>query len=1253
MASLASSVAAQELAARGDTKPVTKVNVGGPRLHYAPDHAHNASHDLTNMSLAQKTLVSMRQQGFFPKAFPSPKFPDLALLSPRMPPSPWSMQAPPRSPRSPGLTELTMSPGPSILLKPTNYGARSPSPAFLPTVQTPQQPFQKQQAPTQQKKKQKTRSAVPSVLLRSLGITAESLAPSSSTTSAEMNRILQASPSSPTPLLANKDGNSAENEAEEPSLTPILDLGIDFGSDPAFQKALELQNDFVSSPMTPAPLTPAPLTPASAAEASSSMAALFMALSPVSAYSSPPPSAALLSTPSFRKSLLPTPPPSAGLPPPPTRVPLTKQPSNASIQSKVSQGSSHSARSFHSAASATPSKGRAGQVSIDMPPVQDDEASFRPLSLGLKRSGRESQSTFNNILGSLRRVPSGSDAIDLETGSLTMTSSDSRSFSSDALSHASSQTSFDVDSSSTSFGKASVVSAGIVPPMPPMPISVLSPGKKAQAQAMESIAPANTAYGRASRKRASTLGALDYPTIVIPDLMHPRAAPVPQIKMEQQMPQVEPIQVQQVGLTNMRAHSTDALPLKSGQSSPMNFASPYHRALYPDPPLDDGHLSPGIPPNSPLLSQFSPKMLDASPSLSPKPSFTESVKARFSLSRKSATSSPANTPRLGDAEQFPVPQAEGSAQKLAPASDAVAKQNGASPTIMFNGEPTEPTRPLRLRKPVGAKASPQLASSSKAPEASPSPIMQNDRWATEPTNSPTPDIFSPLVPDSEAALTPKGERIDFAKFAETSSWREPAEGARSPLEEVGDRMSMELTGLSAAAMAQSRQALPSPLQKNFTAALSPVEDVPTPKPRVMSSFDFDTDYTTHRDSMISVAASTISIASNSTCMTDSVGEDLELAADRRVKLLASVQQNLLKAQAKDAKRESKTAARARISHMPHSSSLKNIPEELKGGVKTLGLGLFEEEEEEEVVDNKATLAPVANQPMAPLTPPLTPVDATSSAKTSGHVQTPSTSSTASSTSSIPISRSRQRSLRGTLAPIDVNAANRGHVSPSLLTPERPIRGDGGSSPSPSLGLRKLNLASSSTVGDGSPMKRFERSALSPNSAPLRSPSPAYVTGQSGRHNEEGRASRSITYRQGGVLPTISSKGAFETSRPAYAHSELSHSESNGSMASSLGSFSSRMGHFPSPVKSSFGNGMSRMPGIRPIVANTRGHSASNSVYSNASTTSMSYGPSSASSTNTSFHNARLGYKTTDLSATAGKPSLDVPDRAELVSALAL
>ncbi len=146
-------------------KSISTDDIGEPRLNYAPERAHNAPHHLRKMSLAQKTVVSMRQQGFFPlKPFPSPKFPQAALLSPRMQPPVSADLPPPLTPKSPGLTELTMSPGPSILLKPIAYGKSpklpSPSPSKGSIKETKRESL----------KKKITRSAVPSVLLRSLGV---------------------------------------------------------------------------------------------------------------------------------------------------------------------------------------------------------------------------------------------------------------------------------------------------------------------------------------------------------------------------------------------------------------------------------------------------------------------------------------------------------------------------------------------------------------------------------------------------------------------------------------------------------------------------------------------------------------------------------------------------------------------------------------------------------------------------------------------------------------------------------------------------------------------------------------------------------------------------------------------------------------------------------------------------------------------------------------------------------------------------
>ncbi|PWY97262.1 hypothetical protein BCV70DRAFT_69556 [Testicularia cyperi] len=1375
--------AAQIYAARVARKSLATEDVSEPYLNHAPDVAHNAIHNLKAMSLAQKTLVSMRQQGFLPKAAsPSPKLPDAALLSPRMPPSIASPnpQAPPRSPRSPGLTELTMSPGPSILLLPIKYGkspSLSPNMAIADIHKKPA--AQQKQQQQEQKKKKQTRSNIPSMLLRSLGVLPDLSNNSAATQTTDQSETPDGD-AIPMASLGSQGSASpmqnAKDAADEDSLTPILDLGIDFGDDGDFQKSLRFQDTFDAALANDSGMkdsdashkqqqditTTKPKKP----EVPSGMAALWKALSPVSASSSPPPSTTLLpyasSHTSSTRSYLPTPPPSAGLPPAPSSSSMSKQPSNISLQSKLSHSTLRSGTGSAASRSVSPASGpgRVDQVAIDMPAFAAANAEaasssgFRPLSLGLNLSGSASQGTLMNMLGSLRKVSLSSrdDSLDLESanGSTTLGSSTSRSLSSEAISLSSSQTSFDSEST-TSFGKANLIPAASVPPLPPMPVSLLRTPEEASKIVTETNFPSaneDQAEGASapiaiasvsSRKRASTLGALDRPKIQLPDLMHPRAAPLPP-KSAQQVPSVDAMQVQRASIMNLKSQSTDSLPLKAGSGAALNFTSPYHRALFPDPPLNENVLPFCLPPNSPILAQFG-----TSPSASPKPSFTDTVRARLSLSRKSFTSSPGfnsrdNTPRLSAIDLFPKPNSDllktldhfsTTDSKPQDASSPIIAQNDSSrplqhhkvkqlassslrpatspvigqqksPTIMFNGEMVEPTRPLRLNKPGSAGGrlggSPQLLRA----EASPSPIMQLDRWASESSNSHGSDLpvasaaeghsaglVSPLVADSEGMLSPLGERIDFTKFdaatARSDSWMDSPEEACSPLDRVESRLSIQ-QGAGNGLMTTTNGSmldkpvsnittkvgvapLPSPLQESFTAVSSPstpMEEMATPRPgsnqyasgRESHLTDEELEYLSHRDSVLSVAASTISMASNSTCMTDSVGDDLELAADRRARLLASVQQNLAKAQAKDAKRESRAADRvrksymSRISHASHSSqssgmskssSLRNIPEELSDGSQTMGLGLFEEADEEEMAQQEEQDQLQRQQqmprPADPLTPPLTPVDASIHAKNgsrpSQHGQTPSTSSASSLGSSYSAGHYRQQQQqrmgqsKAGLAPLDVAAANR--LSPS--------RTSGVTSPASSLKLRPLSLAASSTVG-GSPMKRFEQPAFSPAlSANIPSPSPAHVAAPNermGRYNEEGRSSRSTTYRQGGVLPTISSKGALDTGRAHHVEPSLTHSDSTtsmGSMMSSLGSFSSRMSHFPSPIRSSFSNNSTtKITGMRPLTASSReesytGLAASQSLYSTASSGSMSSG------------GGRLGYKSTELST---RPSADEP-----------
>jgi hypothetical protein len=495
-------------------------------------------------------------------------------------------------------------------------------------------------------------------------------------------------------------------------------------------------------------------------------------------------------------------------------------------------------------------------------------------------------------------------------------------------------------------------------------------------------------------------------------------------------------------------------------------------------------------------------------------------------------------------------------------------------------------------------------------------------------------IFSPLVDGMDGGASPSGERIEFG--VSEPQW---TENASSPLEQTEAASPAGTPSVQTPATADDLD--------------SPAMDRSTPRPNSSSDAgafaedEEELEYLSHRDSMISVAASTISMMSNSTCMSDSMGDEIDMAADRRAKLLASVQQNVAKAKAKDAKRESHAATRFRKSHMSHmsqmsqSSSLRNIPEELSGGASTMGLGLFESEEEDANDEEKENLADSPqghgrkkpenlvlmpqhdSRLIGPLTPPLTPIDATAGQKQSRHVPTPSTSSASSMSSAASVPR-RMKPSRGRLAPLDVGAANR-------LSPSATEQGRGGASSPSSLKLRPLSLAASLHSGDSSPMKRFERPAFSPAlSANIPSPGPVHMSAmneRSGRYNEEGRASRSVTYRQGGVLPTVNSKGALDTGRAGHAEPSLTHSDSStsmGSMASSLGSFS-RMGHFPSPVRASFSNqGLGKAMGMRPMM-----------IGRNSNQVDMPELSSSASSHSfASSTGGRLGYKTSDLSVTA-------------------
>lgn len=1261
-ASPAPSSAAAIYAQHIKAKSISTEDISEPHLSFAPERAHNAPHDLTKMSLAQRTALTMRQHTFFPaKPFASPKLPKTALLSPRMPPhvsSDWPSPRTPHTPKSPGLTELTMSPGPSILLKPMVYGKspRIPSPS----------PSKASVSGNMDEKKKLTRSAVPSMLLRSLGVLPD---PSAS--------------SEPKEVLADIEMQTQRDakDAQEPSLTPILDLGIDFGNDESFEQSLHLRSDFSfdqhnialgltssTSALQPQQAQKPPMSPG--------MQSLIEALSPAQPEtatlpdfrSSPSTKSTALPLSASARAHVPTPPPSAALPPAPTSASMHKMPSNSSLQSKASKATASSAPdSFHSAT------GSIGMLCLNMDTAdavsstsrgsQDDEEeevllSYRPLSLGLGPAKSPSQNTFTNILNHLRR-PSRSSEVDIEAGrpsideSFTSQSLTNRSLSSDAMSHSSSQTS--VDEANTSIGKANVVPAASIPPLPPMPVSVL---KTAQDKTPQASFPAVFADEESdavtsvqTRKRASTLGALDRPRLDMDGLMHPRAAPLPpsdgmSAKMASPSINIESVEVNRASLTNLKSKSSDHLPLPgTPKAASMNFQSPYHRALMPDPPMDDAHLSPGLGKDSPILAQLSPKMRGNSPSLSPKPRFTESLKAR--LGRKSPTSSPnlaaKNSTPLMTSSPSPKPNGDHSQNvtgseavdgadvtpKIKPSQPAKAATRPAtspllgqqqtnevglgfsSPAILFNGQEFEPTKPLRFKKPTSAEGRPGGSPQSVYSAASPSPMLHAGQWGATPTmnqrdgaTSPAEAFFSPLVQDS-----PSGEHIEFGIASSPSICSTPAAPALTL---------QQLPATGAATSPEMGDATPRPNTSSDSGALADEEE--------------DLEHFSYRDSVVSVAASTISIMSNSTCRSDSMGEDLDLAADRRAKLLASVQENVAKAKAKDDKRDSQAAQRFRKSQMSQTSSLRNIPEEVSGGVQTMGLGLFEseeepeEEEEREMLEdspksasssqgygrrkpNNLVLMPHSDSRLTePLTPPLTPVDA----KQSRHAPNPSTSSASSFSSSGSVPR-RMRPSRGRLAPLDTNAANR-------LSPYGEQR-DGASSPS-SLKLRPLSLAASLHGGDGSPMKRFDRPAFSPSlSASIASPSPAHHHDRSSRFNDEGRGSRSTTYRQGGVLPTVSSKGALETGRAGHAEPSLTHSDSTtsmGSVASSLGSFS-RMGHFPSPVKSSFGyhtNGLGKAMGMRQTLG-SRG-----SIMSDAPDMATSPIP------------GRLAYKTNDLSVTA-------------------
>ncbi len=687
----------------------------------------------------------------------------------------------------------------------------------------------------------------------------------------------------------------------------------------------------------------------------------------------------------------------------------------------ASTSTSGSAPSINSSAADTyhSATGSIGQLCIDMPPIDaapsgyltaedTSDSAFRPLSLGLGPAKSPSQDTFSKILGGLRKTTSRDTDIDLEAANSSVyASSSARSYSSDALSHSSSQTSMDIEAN-TSIGKANIVPAASVPPLPPMPLSLLKQAedKTPQAKSTEvfadgaDLAEADAEVLRKPRKRASTLGALDRPKLTMLTscilALHPcrlgwhvgqdrraydqcRARPSPTRWTDEAQGQVE---------RSPPSSTQESQKPQPGRDELYECLPPH---FDPDPPMDGAHLSPGLGADSPILAQLSPKILGNSPSLSPKPSFADNLKARLSL--KSLTSSPglgsrSSTPRLSTINQFPKPTGNGqtfgqseegtevvdqavnaaettpkltssksgkvkqvASEAVRPATSPMLGQPdqeaglGFSPAILFNGQEIEPTRPLRFKKPSSAGGRLGGSPASMYSPASPSPRLHAGGWGTTAADndranaaSPSDALFSPLITDE--ATSPSGERIEFGTAMSPAAW---TDADHTPLQET--------TNAFATPVAPQSPLLDMP---SISARDSPQLDQATPRPNssdagALADIEDDLDYLSHRDSMLSVAASTISIMSNSTCMSDSVGEELDLAADRRAKLLASVQQNAVKAQVKEAKRDSHAANRYRksqMSQMSQSSSLRNIPEELSGGVQTMGLGLFESEEEE-------------------------------------------------------------------------------------------------------------------------------------------------------------------------------------------------------------------------------------------------------------------------------------------------------------------
>ncbi|PWN54425.1 hypothetical protein IE53DRAFT_365477 [Violaceomyces palustris] len=729
---------------------------------------------------------------------------------------------------------------------------------------------------------------------------------------------------------------------------------------------------------------------------------------------------------------------------------------------------------YHSAASGPDTPNTAPKVptmhtSIAMPdsptrPREADRSSFarateeligfRPLSLGLTLASSSSTSLGSNLFKNVRRslfseTAEKNNLSDIESGS-SHAGDSSRDWTSpeDEPSPPSSSTSLEFDDE-MSISKASIVPVGSLPPLPPLPVHLRRSGEESTASSPSPVKkdgikliPARTEI--ITRDRASTFGAGSKGAM---DVVVSMTEKIPALPSKAGSQQTRPavLQISNVQLPASTAEKIaferDIQEKSRKMGNAMSFMTPFHHAIFPDvlepePKQSVDSLAPHSA-QSPILAQIGA-------SGSPRPSFTDSLKARLSFSSRKNSfvgQSPVPTPstptpmgsRLTTPQQlfldkFPKPSLsraqEDNASLASTSFDHPATEQWAvntSDTEDEDGDDTSfPAVAVRglissaaprkapaiglgftdvgttqFRHPYVKRSSILEAAVSSQPAGRDSsqsnntlnrasPIMQSDKWAREEIDV---GIAAPKASLDVDRNSSHGERIDFEALNASLSRRSSTRAAMSPLsvveQEIG-RASMESPRIPQGDRLSPRTGLDFP---RFS----------SPKNHSFRQSTWSARLSTHSQGLASPrsdgGADTISISSS--CMTgctDAMGDGLELAVDRRAKLLASVQQNAARDKARDDRSSRRTSRSRRTSIRRSEQGAQQQQQQQANNFATnsslnFGLGLYHtspsnpsspsrymKKPSDLVLGPQSSLLGASNV-IGPLTPPLTPIDA--------------------------------------------------------------------------------------------------------------------------------------------------------------------------------------------------------------------------------------------------------------------------------------